>query len=337
MIDLDIYTTGKREYSDYFRMLVAGPSGSGKTRFAATFPNPIWANAKGGLMSIADKAIPYVDIYEQSDLLKLKIALEEGDAKSRERRFGRPVDTLVIDTIDEFQRILLAERLMNERRGETMASDYGWLGQTMHSIFEGLQDLPLHVVVICHLKDVVDGEGGKLYVKPGLQGAFADQIHQYMDFCLLSQAKRWVNKDTGEVFRESYLQSYHTSVVDWTKDYSGKLPDEFILDFTDDYKRMADIVWADLPSDSQKIKLEVAEETKEEEIDSRLAEPPTIREAAGKAKVLEKESVPHEPKLLDKPCSACGNQIASPWDELSKIRFQVELCKECFDKRRNAE
>ncbi len=93
------------------RMLVAGQAGSGKTRFAATFPNPIWADCRGGLMSVADKGVKSVKIGSEADLLELRLALD-ALTKEREERFGFPVDTLVLDTVDEFQRILLAERLV---------------------------------------------------------------------------------------------------------------------------------------------------------------------------------------------------------------------------------
>jgi hypothetical protein len=233
--------------TDHLRMLVVGPTGAGKTRFAATFPNPVFANCLGGMTSIADKGLRYVDVSSEAELLELKFAIEADDPRFR-------VDTLVIDTLDEFQRILLSERLVAEQRSETTPSDYGWLGQRMHTIIEGLSEMPVNLVVLCHPKEVTDGETGNLFIKPGLQGAFADQVGQYFDFALYLQSRHfrigdheWETEMGGEdgyltqpdMRTEHYLVSHASRMMDWVKDLTGSLEPEMRLDFVTDYERVS--------------------------------------------------------------------------------------------------
>ena len=71
-----VRTTGASDYGRYIKMLVAGNPGAGKTLLASTALNPIYASAEGGLMSIADKGLPYVEIEKIDDLLELKQMLK---------------------------------------------------------------------------------------------------------------------------------------------------------------------------------------------------------------------------------------------------------------------
>lgn len=252
---MQVVTSGCDDYPTKLRMLVAGQAGVGKTRFGATAPNPIFANIRGGMMSIASTSHKYVDIRTSSNLLELSLQLDCTPEERRDR-FGFDIDTLVIDTVDEFQRILLAERLANEKRSETTPGDYGWLGQMMHTIFESLDLLPIHVVVLSHLKDVDDGTGNPMIVKPGLAGAFADQIHQYMHLSMVMRSRYWETtpefieemgvSDTIAVPRDntasSYLQSHQDEHFGWVLDRSGTMPPEFFLNFEDDFSRVLETV-----------------------------------------------------------------------------------------------
>src|SRR5262245_4846579 len=103
-----IKVTGAAEFGHWIKALIAGPAGSGKTLISSTFPDPFYASCEGGLMSIADRAIPYWEIKDTKKLMKLSGALRQ-PPEVREELFGRPVNTIVIDTIDEVQRVLIRE------------------------------------------------------------------------------------------------------------------------------------------------------------------------------------------------------------------------------------
>jgi len=158
MTEVTINVAGDSEYPEYLRMLVVGQPGVGKTTLASNFPNPLWINAGCGITTLARMGdIPYVNVNNEMDLFAVKQLLDRGP-QEREYVLGRPVDTLVVDTVDELQRILMAERLNTERRSETKMEDWGWLNARFHAIFGGLTQLPLNVVFIAHTKDVSVGE-----------------------------------------------------------------------------------------------------------------------------------------------------------------------------------
>jgi AAA domain len=309
-----VHTTGAAELPSKLKMLVCGTNGSGKTRFAATFPNPIFANCLGGMLALADKNMRYVNIHEEADLLKLKLKLETGEMLA---------DTIVIDTLDEFQRILLAERLFSERRGETNASDFGWLGQRMHTIVDGLCSMDLNVVMLCHTKDVSDGVSGQLFIKPGLQGAFADQIGQYVDFALLIQARAFqLNEpslteemgsddpyfDPATFYDYRCLVTYPTAIHDWVKDATGTLPSEVPLNFESDYQTIRDAV-----------------ENRRSELVARTSAP--VSSSDGEQ--LTVYDALNDPGVGR--CTECDSPIESQDQlDLAIIRYRTPLCSKCY-------
>lgn len=356
-----IQTTGSGDYHSLLRMFVGGQPGAGKTRFAATFPNPIYANCRGGMMSIADKGVPYTNINSIADLLELKLGLE-GTPEEREALFGRPVDTLVIDTIDEFVRIMLAERLWHEKRTETSASDYGWLGQRLHTIFEGLDTLPVHVIVLGHLKDVTD-DNGKLFIKPGIVGAFCDQIHQYMDYSLLLQSRHWgsppefieaLGEEVTVEFPDdhtqlTYLRTYSDATYEWVRDMSGTLPPEFEVNFEDDYARLIDLITAkskDLTEGtSGEVYLDPEAEPKLVSKDGSTASfiSKSVEDVQATKVTIAPPSTPRakeavfEGATTDVKCTDCDNMVENEDRRvLSMIRYREPLCSTCFQHRWDA-
>lgn len=348
-----IHRTGIQDFPDKIKMLVAGQPGTGKTRFAATFPNPIFANAWGGMASIADRSLPYVNLSSEANALQLKMLLE-GTPEEREARFGFPVDTLVIDTIDEFQRVLLAERLVHEKRAETNAGDYGWLGQRMHTIFEGFVSLDINFVVIAHLKDVTDAESGRLFIKPGLAGGFADQMHQYFTHSVLLSPHYTRTVQAAPLVVNGlelsnvapldlsqgacYLVSKPDSIYEWLRDLSGTLPDELELNFENDYDTIRELV------DSKRETFGEPEEPVEI-IPPEAVEKKVRRRKGGVdtmikdtvAKVSEKKAVEEvmSAPATDTKCTDCDNMVESEDQlDLSMIRFREPLCSADFAKRR---
>lgn len=181
---VELHLTGAAQWPTRIRTLIAGAPGVGKTTVAASFPNPIFANAGSGLTSLAQLGkIPFVNIGSELDLYNLKVALDR-PAEEREKLFGMPLDTLVIDCLDEFQRVVMAERLINAGRKEFEYKDWNWISDRLNAIFLGLKQLDMHLVVVAHTKEVFDGEG----VKPAIAGSFAEGIFQYVDTALLMHA-----------------------------------------------------------------------------------------------------------------------------------------------------
>lgn len=88
---LTIKTTGIEDYLDggtgKIKVLVAGVPGSGKTRFASFAPKPIFAATEDGLMSVADRSVPYARITSEADMSAF-LSLIEAEVKKPPRSVG---------------------------------------------------------------------------------------------------------------------------------------------------------------------------------------------------------------------------------------------------------
>lgn len=375
---MKVLRTGDAEFSQHTKMLLVGQPGAGKSRFAATAPNPLFANAYGGMMSLSDKAVRYVNVTSEVDMQALKMMLAGWD-ETTEAHFGGPVETLVVDTLDEFQRILMAERLASQKRTETTPADWGWLGQRMHTIVDALVKLPMNVIFITHLKDVSDGKTGQLFLKPALQGAFGDQVSQYVDFALLVQSRHLATPielsvelgsepavEPGDHVDYRFIRSYSDEMYEWVKDFSGGLPPEMELNFSDDFERFrayVDTARQQVPPSEDLFETEVTPEVvadlKRESmgvdkfLTSSLQQPAgdvpqyTVNNgnaAAPQQQVAAPEAEPQLPKAEEPaggagtgvPCTDCGNEVDSQdYLDLSKIRYRTPLCAGCFTARRS--
>lgn len=269
---MQIKRTGSADYGTFTKVLICGEPGSGKTLISSTWPNPLYASAEGGLMSIADRDIPYVEIKQIDELLKIKQNLDQA-ADVREEIFGFPVDTIVIDTIDEVQQIMIRERLRDERVETMRLADWGWLGENMSAMITGFRNLDMHVVFTCHLKDTQDAESGKTWIKPQLQGAVGDKIAGYVDLALVLKSTLTSEVVDGEAKRvlKRQLQTFPDPMHPWIKDRSGKLPELFPVNFEDDFARLSETIFKDVG------KLKAGTVTEMAEV---VEEPPTLEEVA---------------------------------------------------------
>lgn len=246
---LHIRRTGASDYGQYTKVLICGDPGAGKTLISSTWPNPIYASAEGGLMSIASRNIPYINVRSINDLLKLKVILDN-DAETRKDLLGFEVETLVVDTIDEIQRIMIRERLEEMRRDTLQLQDWGYIGEQMSAMIRGLRNLDLHVVFTCHLKETTDNESGRVYFKPGMQGQFADQIPAQVDLAVLLKAytTNAVVDNKPVKVTNRVLQTVPDANHPWIKDRSGKLPPELEVTFNGDYETINELIFGNVSS-----------------------------------------------------------------------------------------
>jgi ABC-type lipoprotein export system ATPase subunit len=64
---INVKTTGSLS-ANGVKMLVYGQAGAGKTTLVATLPAPIVLSAEGGLLSIQDANLPYIEISNMESL-----------------------------------------------------------------------------------------------------------------------------------------------------------------------------------------------------------------------------------------------------------------------------
>lgn len=175
---MKVRVAGQSEFPYHLRMLVVGDHYVGKTALAQTAPAPLFVVfGNADKTTLAKEGSRYVEVTTEGEIMELKESLQSED---RDSLFGGPIETLVFDTIDELQRVLLVNRLNADRRINTSRDDWGWLGIRMNAIIRGMSSLDLNIIYLSETK--VDEAGT---IRPGLQGMFVDQIHNFVDMSSL--------------------------------------------------------------------------------------------------------------------------------------------------------
>ena len=331
MEQFDLHTAGADEYPKRLRMLIVGPPGSGKTHLASTFPNALFACSGGDLTTLSHRGnVPYVNVDTLKDLYLLKQALDR-PIEERTELFGREIDTLVIDTVDELQRLLLWEHVRNEGRTDTVAGDWGWIAERFHFIFEGLKQVDIHLVILARTKDVQYGESHAV-LQPALGGAFAEAIHKYVDVSSYLQAVP--NFDVAKYVQDLSVSQFGTS----TGEIEIKAPEPEVSTLR--YLRFTSlpyVPWANdktatlpatLPADDQTF-LNIWERFSSvqlQESNSQVVEIPqqTVETPEGA-----------EPSAEEYVCDNCTDTFAEKtWKDLSNVKFKKTLCGNCYKKQK---
>lgn len=356
------------------KILVGGHPGAGKTRSASTWPDPLYADVEGRLLSVRDRNVPAVRITAISQLDELRATLAQEPAV-REKILGIPVRTVIIDTVDEVARLLEQERLKSEKLDAFRMQDWGWFGDTLRSMLRGFRNLPINVVFNVHLKSDTDGETGRMFEKPQIKGQVGDEIAGYVDVAGLLVSRSVIDPQSGARVPQRLLQLFQDSSHTWLKDHTGALPPEFPINMNDDYERMAKLIFKptpDAPVSSPIASATMATSdavvsstvTPAAPVGKRVRSTPELTDGNGRArgvveaplpeKAVEKipESVPSsgtEPDLLadlgasapeqpgstGRPCADCGDLVTNPDQlDISETFYKVPLCRTHFAARK---
>jgi hypothetical protein len=222
----------------------------------------------------------------------------------REKILGVPVDTVCVDTIDQLARVLIEERLVDQRKETFAIQDWGWLGDQLRGVVRGFRNLPMHVIFNCHIKSQEDSDSGRVVYKPAIQGAMGDEIAGYVDLAVLLTARpRTIVRD-GKNLRElaRVMQTFPDAQHPWVKDRSGKLPMEFAINLDDDFKRMDALVFADLPAEAPEVK------------GSGQAPPPEAKTAPAKTAPAKATADPEPPSAAPPAPAPAAETPAAPED-----------------------
>ena len=147
------------------KLLVYGPAGAGKTSLIKTLPSPVVLSAEGGLLSIQDADLPYLEITSMDDLREAYSWVLESDYKS-----------VALDSISE-----IAEVVLNHEK--KIAKDprqaYGAMQEQMADIIRAFRDLPgRHVYMSAKLEKSTD-EMGRILYAPSMPGNKTGQSLPY--------------------------------------------------------------------------------------------------------------------------------------------------------------
>jgi AAA domain len=186
-------------------------------------------------MSVADRAIPYAAIKSAADMKALlTLAEEESKRPKDQQRF----QTLIIDTLDAYQRIVIQEYLKaNKKASMSGWQDWGHLDAEMTELVARLSGVSMNVVVNLHVKDTKvgggdDGEGGILVKSPKLKGDLRDQIAA--EFDLVGFMETGWEAVGGKRVLSRYIQWEPSPDKPILKDRSGQLLSKTPVAFTEE-------------------------------------------------------------------------------------------------------
>lgn len=195
-------------HANGIKALVYGHAGAGKTTLATTMPTPIIISAEGGLLSIQDADLPYIEVSSMEDLKEAYTWVAESET-------GKQFQSVILDSLSEIGEVVLAYEKSINKDGRAA---YGEMAVQMTSIIRAFRDLPGRNVLMTAKAEKSQDESGRILYAPSMPGTkVAQSLPYFFDEVLALR----VEKDAdGETQRALMCDSDGL----WTaKDRSGKL------------------------------------------------------------------------------------------------------------------
>ena len=165
---INVKTTGSMA-ANGVKVLVYGQAGAGKTSLIKTLPSPSVLSAEGGLLSIQDADLPFIEITSMTELQEAYTWLTSSDE-------AKSYKSVALDSISE-----IAEVCLNTEKKATKdpRQAYGAMQEQMADIIRAFRDLPgRHVYMSAKLEKTQDEMGRVLYA-PSMPGNKTGQALPY--------------------------------------------------------------------------------------------------------------------------------------------------------------
>jgi phage nucleotide-binding protein len=190
------------------KLLVYGQAGAGKTSLIRTLPKPVVLSAEGGLLSIQDADIPFIEITSMEEL-------QEAYMWCRDSEEAKDFETIALDSISEVAEVVLNHELKTNKDGRAA---YGELNTQMTGLIRAFRDLPSkHVYFSAKLEKSQD-EMGKLLYNPSMPGkSLTQSLPYFFDEVLALRVER----DSDGINQRAIMCD--TDGLWLAKDRSGKL------------------------------------------------------------------------------------------------------------------
>ena len=204
---INVKTTGSLS-ANGVKVLVYGQAGVGKTALIATLPSPIVLSAEGGLLSLQEIDMPYVEISSIDTLREAYSWLKESSE-------AKTYQSVALDSISE-----IAEVVLNTEKKATKdpRQAYGAMQEQMADIIRAFRDLPgRHVYMSAKLEKTQDEMGRVLYA-PSMPGNKTGQALPYFFDEVLALR---VEKDEANATQRALMTD--SDGLWLAKDRSGKL------------------------------------------------------------------------------------------------------------------
>jgi phage nucleotide-binding protein len=155
-------------HSNGVNALVYGHAGVGKTTLATTMPNPVIISAEGGLLSIKDSNIPYIEVKNMDDLNEAYSWLLTPE--------GQAFDSVILDSLSEIGEVVLNHEKSRNKDGRAA---YGEMATQMTSVIRAFRDLSGKNVLMTAKVEKSQDENGRMLYAPSMPGAKLGQTLPY--------------------------------------------------------------------------------------------------------------------------------------------------------------
>ena len=190
------------------KVLVFGQAGAGKTRLIHTLPAPVILSTEGGLLSLRDFDLPYIQIDNIAELQEAYTWLTESEE-------AKQFQSVALDSISEIAEVVLSSE---KRSAKDPRQAYGSMADQMADLIRAFRDLPgRHVYFSAKLEKTQD-EMGRLLYGPSMPGNKVGQALPYFFDEVL--ALRQERDADGTLVRALMCEGDGTWVA---KDRSGRL------------------------------------------------------------------------------------------------------------------
>lgn len=190
------------------KVLVYGQAGAGKTSLIKTLPNPVVLSAEGGLLSIRDADVPYIEVNSMATLKDAYNWLTESEEASG-------FNTVALDSISEIAEVCLN---YEKKIAKDPRQAYGAMQEQMADVIRVFRDLTgKHVYMSAKLEKTQD-EMGRILYSPSMPGnKTGQQLPYYFDEVLALR----VEKDAEGITQRALMCD--SDGLWLAKDRSGKL------------------------------------------------------------------------------------------------------------------
>ena len=189
------------------KMLVYGQAGAGKTTLIKTLPHPVILSAEGGLLSLQDADLPYIEIRNVNDLEEAYKWVVSDAANGFE--------SVALDSISEIAEVILSSEKKNNKDPRAA---YGAMQDKMSEIIRAFRDITNKHVYFTAKCEKAQDETGKILYSPSMPGNKTGQALPY--FFDLVMALR-VEKGEDGISQRALLGDSDGSWL--AKDRSSKL------------------------------------------------------------------------------------------------------------------
>jgi len=198
------------EDDPWIKMLIYGPPGRGKTVFSARCPNPIILDTEDGTSSLRNfpdtEKTPVIKVRNLDRMQEVYRAIATDQIKC---------DTVVVDTFSELSNRSMDAWLTqlnsaDPNRDKYLSTwpDFNRNQQVMRRLALALRDLPKHIILICHEREVEDKSEGRRYKMPDLAPELAKTMVSMMS--VIGRMTHRRDDESGTVTRELQIEGSRT-------------------------------------------------------------------------------------------------------------------------------